>query len=90
MPHRKSAQKHLRKSVERKQRNRGVKSRLKTETGKFQRALERRDVREAEGRMQQVTKLLQQAASKGVIHKNKAARRESRLASRLNQVRSTA
>jgi len=90
MPNRQSAVKSLKQTLKRTRRNKGVKTRLKTETKMFDRAVERRDVAEAEKQIQVLTKLLQQAAAKGVVHKNAASRRQSRLTRRLNEVKASA
>lgn len=72
MPNLPSAKKRLRQAAERELRNRIVKTRIKTETKKALGGLENEAV-----------SMLDRAAAKGVIHKNAAARRKSRLAKRL-------
>ena len=84
MPHRPSAKKRLRQDEERTLRNKAVKSRLKTETAKFEMAVERGDTAEADQQLSAVTKLLQKASVKGVISENTAARRQSRLQRKLS------
>lgn len=79
MPQRPAAKKSVKQNKKREKRNSSVKSRLTTETRKFERAVEREDQEEAQEQLNLVTKLLHQAAAKGVIHKNKAARRQSQL-----------
>jgi small subunit ribosomal protein S20 len=87
MPHRKSAIKTLRQNRKRNLRNKAVKSRLRTEQNKFARMVERGDVDEAAKQLSLLTKLLQRAAGKNVIHPNKAARQQALLQKRLNQAR---
>ncbi len=86
MPHRKSAFKTLKQDMKRRVRNRSVKSRLRTETNKFERMLERGDVADATQQMSLLTKLIQRAATRHVIHANKAARMQAQFQSRLNGV----
>ncbi|MDP6439552.1 MAG: 30S ribosomal protein S20 [Candidatus Brocadiia bacterium] len=90
MPHRECARKSLRQNASRRLRNKGVKSRLGTETRKFLRAVERGDVQEAKGQLSLLTKLLQKASAKGVMHANTVARRQALLHKRLNQVETAA
>ena len=73
MPNLASAKKRLRQNAKRKLVNQMIKTRVKTETKK---ALETGDIKTASG-------AIDRAAAKGVIHKNAAARRKSRLAKRL-------
>lgn len=77
MPTTPSAEKRLRQSRERRQRNQSVKSRIRT--GK-KRLLETDSAEEAEELLREIYALLDRAAGKGVIHENKAGREKSRLA----------
>ena len=86
MPQRPAAKKSVRQNEKRRKRNSAVKSRLTTEIRKFERALEREDVEEAQDKLDLVTKLLRQAAKKGAMHENTAARRQSTLQKELNRV----
>ncbi|MBS0210849.1 MAG: 30S ribosomal protein S20 [Planctomycetes bacterium] len=80
MPHTKSAKKRLRQSLERRTRNRNVKSTLKTEVKKAREASKGTDATKSAAAVSLVTKRADQAAAKGVIHKNAAARIKSRMA----------
>ena len=73
MPNTASAKKRLRQDVKKRLRNTIIKTRIKTETKK---ALSGGEATPAFG-------AIDRAAAKGVIHKNAAARRKSRLAKRL-------
>lgn len=73
MPNIRSAKKRLRQNEKKRLRNMAIKTRIKTETKK---ALAGGDGVSAFG-------AIDRAAAKGVIHKNAAARRKSRLAKRL-------
>ena len=85
MPHRQCARKALRQNATRRLRNKGVKSRLGTETRKFLRAVERGNVQEAKGQLSLLTKLLQKASAKGIMHANTVARRQARLQKSFSQ-----
>jgi small subunit ribosomal protein S20 len=80
-----SAEKRNRQNERNRRRNRAQKSRVKTETRKLTDALQSGALDAARGQLIRVTKLLDQTAAKGVMHKNTAARKKSRLARRLNQ-----
>lgn len=86
MPQRPAAKKSLRQDRKRTLRNKGIKSRLTTETTKFERALERKDFKAAGKQMNLLTKLYHKAAVKGVLHKNKAAREQAKLQKLANKV----
>ncbi len=62
------------------QRNKAVKSALKSAIRKFREAAEAGDVDRAQELAKLANKKLDKAASKGVIHKRTAARRKSKLA----------
>ena len=72
------------------QRNKAVKSSLKTSVRKFNAALEAGDKDAANERAREATRALDKAASKGVIHKNPAANRKSAIASRAAELQKTA
>ena len=84
MANHKSALKRHRQSLKRRARNVAVKSSLKTTIKKVREAITQKDAEKAQGLLIQTTKALDKAASKGVIHKNNAARRISRLAHSVN------
>ena len=73
MPNLPSAKKRLRQDEKKRARNTAAKTRIKTEVKK---ALAGEDSKTAFG-------AIDRAAAKGVIHKNTAARKKSRLAKRL-------
>jgi small subunit ribosomal protein S20 len=70
------------------QRNKAVKSSLKTSVRKFREAADAGDVDEATLAMRTAFRSLDKAASKGVIHKNQAANRKSAIAKRCAQLAS--
>ena len=59
------------------ERNKAVKTGLKTAVRKFREAAESGDAAEAQALAKDAAKKLDKAASKGVIHKNQAANRKS-------------
>jgi small subunit ribosomal protein S20 len=66
-------------------RNRARKSRVNTHVRKFTDALHEGDLDQAREAYRTVSKLLDQTAAKGTIHRNAASRKKSRLARRLNK-----
>ncbi|KNE84068.1 MULTISPECIES: 30S ribosomal protein S20 [Streptomyces] len=65
------------------QRNKAVKSSLKTAIRKTREAVEAGDLEKATVAVREASKKLDKAASKGVIHKNAAANKKSALAQRV-------
>ncbi|HEX6447561.1 MAG TPA: 30S ribosomal protein S20 [Streptosporangiales bacterium] len=68
------------------QRNKAVRSSLKTSVRKFREAAAAGDAEQAAVLLAAANRKLDQAATKGVIHKNAAANRKSALAKRANAV----
>ena len=62
------------------ERNKSVRSALKTAVRRFHEAVEAGDVEKAKTLATEAGKKLDKAASKGVIHKNQAANRKSAIA----------
>ena len=84
MPNSSSAKKRARQDQERRLRNRGRKSGLKTSIRNFLEAVHDKDGSRASDAYRAVTISLDRTAAKGTIHKNAAARKKSRLAAKLN------
>jgi len=80
-----SAIKNIRVSRRRAQRNRLVRSRAHTLVKKTRRLIEAGQLDEASAMAVQASSALDRAAEKGVIHRNTAARKKSRLMKRLNK-----
>ena len=76
----KSQIKRNRTNEKARQRNKSVKSALKTSVRKFREAVEAGDTAAAAERAREAGKALDKAASKGVIHANQAANRKSSIA----------
>jgi small subunit ribosomal protein S20 len=67
-------------------RNKGVKSELKTAVRRFREAADSGDAEAATTAMRNAAKLLDKAASKGVVHANQAANRKAAMANRANSL----
>lgn len=80
----KSAEKRIRVTEAKTLRNRMIKSALKTTIKKFEAAVAGNNAEEAKVAFVNAVRALDMAASKGVIHKNMASRKKSRLAAKLN------
>ena len=83
MPHSASAKKRLRQNVRSRDRNKAMKSEIKTSIRKVLEALSAKDVTTARDLFKSVAKKADKAASSKTIHKNKAARIKSRLSARI-------
>jgi small subunit ribosomal protein S20 len=79
MPNIKSQEKRMRKSEKQRVRNRAVKSTLKTKIRTFEEAHLAGDEEAARLAFDDASRALDKAVSKGVIHKNKAANKKSRM-----------
>jgi small subunit ribosomal protein S20 len=82
----KSQIKRNRQNEKARQRNKAVKSELKSAVRKFREAADAGNVEEATQAMRSASVKLDKAASKGVIHKNQAANRKSAIAQRAAQL----
>ncbi|MDD6796581.1 MAG: 30S ribosomal protein S20 [Clostridiaceae bacterium] len=80
----KSAKKRILVAEKKTARNRMVKSALKTTIKKFETAVAANNAEEAKTLFVGASKALDMAAQKGIVHKNMAARKKSRLAAKLN------
>lgn len=85
MANTKSAIKRLRSSERRRLHNRVFRGRARTAVKKARTLMEKGNLEEAREAVQVATRALDKAAAKGIIHKNNAARRKSRLVQQLNQ-----
>lgn len=87
MPNNAAAEKRMRQEIKRRARNRSIKSLVKTQITKARTAITTTSVptENAEEAVRNAISELDRAAKKGVIHKNNAARRKSRLMKQLNK-----
>ncbi len=86
MPNIKSAKKRVIVAEINRQKNASTKSAMKTVVKKFETAVAAGNKEEAEVLLKDALKTLDKTASKGVIHKNTAARQKSRLAKCVNNM----
>jgi len=85
MPNNPSAAKRMRQEQKRRLHNRSIKSIVKTQITKAREAIDSdASVETAEEAVRAAVSELDRAAKKGVIHRNNAARRKSRLMKQLN------
>lgn len=89
MANTRSAKKHIRADEKKRIRNLMVRSRVKTLVKKAERAVFTNDASTIES-VRLACAELDKAAVKGVIHKNNAARRKSRLMAKLNKASAAA
>ena len=82
----KSQFKRIRTNEKRRQRNLAVKSELKTLVRKTREAVEAGDKEAAIEALRVASRKLDKAVSKGVIHRNQAANRKSKLARRVQSL----
>ena len=87
MANSKSAEKRIRQNERRRQRNKIVRSRLRTFLNKFDAAVAEGNLEVAEERLRTVESAFDKAASKGIIPRARASRKVGRLADRLNSLR---
>ncbi|WP_425618644.1 30S ribosomal protein S20 [Anatilimnocola sp. NA78] len=85
MPHTSSAKKRQRQNLKRRATNRATKSLLKTQVRKVTAAATAGDLTAAATEFKTAAQKLDRAAVKGVIHKNAASRKKSRLAAALKK-----
>ncbi|HNR93998.1 MAG TPA: 30S ribosomal protein S20 [Kiritimatiellia bacterium] len=83
MPNNKSAEKRLRQSVEARQRNQSVKTRVKNTRRKFFESFEVAEGADPQAVYKKYCSELDKAAKKGVISRNTAQRRKTRAANRI-------
>lgn len=82
----KSALKRAKTNEKARMRNKAVRTNVKTVTKQFFAAVETGDATKAQEAYNLAAKKLDQAASKGVIHKNSAARKKATLANAMNKL----
>ena len=82
----KSAKKRILVSKKKEMRNKSIKSKIKTLVKKVDAAIEAGNKAEAEAALQVAISEISKAASKGIYHKNTAARKISRLTVAVNKI----
>lgn len=86
MPIIKSAKKRVKIAEKRTARNREWKDRLKGSIKSFEKIVAKGNAQEAEAKLKETVQIIDKAAAKGIIHKNNAARKKSRLTKMLNGI----
>lgn len=84
MPQHLSVKKRIRQNKVRNLRNRSLRSNLRTTTKKVTTALMGDDFEQAQSALKDAIPIIDKAVSKGIIHKNNAARKKSRLMRKVN------
>ena len=87
MAHSLSAKKRIRQNAKRKSINRARKSQVKTQIKHFETALDGGNVETASQQYRLLARKLDKTAAKSTMHKRTAARKKSRLAKKLNQLK---
>ncbi len=90
MPTMKSAKKRLRQNIKHNLKNRSYRGALKTQLKKFLSVVKEGNTQAAQEELRLTVKKLDKGVSKGIIHKNTASRKKSRLAKKLNQTKASA
>ena len=88
MPQRRTAKKDLRQNKKRHTRNLEIKQGVKEAIKKLKKAVDSTDASIKEKALKEVYKVLDKAASKNIIHQNKASRKKSRLGKLLKKTTS--
>ncbi len=87
MAHSLSAKKRVRQNANRNRINRARKSQIKTQIKRFEQALSVGDAKAASEQYRLVVEKLDKIAGSSTMHKNTAARKKSRLAKKLNSLK---
>jgi small subunit ribosomal protein S20 len=87
LAHHKSAKKRIRQTAARRLRNRMARSTLRTAVKKVEMAIEAGQADQARASLLKATSLLDKAARKGLLHRNNASRRISRLTRKVNSLK---
>ena len=88
MANTKSAEKNARKNSTRYERNRAVKTKLKTLEKKFQLSLESKDAEQIRESAKTFISALDKAAKSSLVHRNKVARKKASLAKAISNIKS--
>lgn len=84
MAHTRSAQKRIETIRKRTEQNRRIKSSLKTAIRRFEESLAGEEPEQTRQKLQKALVTIDKAVTKGILHKNTAARKKSRLTRRAN------
>ena len=87
MPNIRSAKKRLRQNIATRDRNRSSRSFVRNRCKKVVKAVGEADIASAETLFQRAVKVLDQAGSRKIIHKNAVARKKSRLSKMIRKMK---
>ena len=90
MPNTKSAKKRLRQNLDRRERNRSVRSGVRNQIRRVREAIQSGDAARAETEFRLAAKKLDRAGARRVIHPNAAARVKSRLSAKIKALKAPA
>ena len=82
----KQQKKRVKTNEKRRVRNLGIRSGVKTEIRKFRELVSAGDKEKAEEQLRVASRTLDKAVTKGVLHRNNAANRKSRMAKAFNKM----
>ncbi len=80
----KSAEKRMRQNEERRKRNVSIRTHVKTRIKAVLKAFEEKDLEKSSEALVKAKSVIAKASSKGILHKNNAARKISRLTRKIN------
>lgn len=86
MPNIKSAKKRVLVNQTKAERNKAAKSALKTKLKYFEAAIKEGNRSEADQKYKEAVKAVDQAAARGLLHKNTASNRKSKMTLHLNKI----
>ena len=87
MPNKESAKKRLRQTVKKTLENKNRKTRIKTHVKRVENAISSGDQKEANTALRATQSEIMRGVSKGVLHKNSAGRKISRLNARIKSIK---
>lgn len=87
MPTIESAKRRVRVNEKKRKKNRKWKDELRDNLRALKDVIENEDPEQAEEQFRKTVKIIDKCASRGIIHENKAARKKSHFAKKLNQLK---
>ena len=87
MPNTASAKKRMRQDAVRRLRNRSTKSSIRSQLRKVREAIDAKDIEKSQAEFRLLTKKIDRAATRNVIHPNAAARTKSRISAAIKALK---
>jgi len=87
MPNIKSQEKRDRQNIKRREKNKFLKARIKTDGKKLVESIKNKNIEEAEKNLSILFKHLDKAVKKGAVHKNFSANKKSKAAKLVNSIK---